>query len=425
MLNLDTKPFACTLPFQTYLLGDRKVKDLLHKFDFYNVKFLMSEHSATRLHVQFPIGNLYWYVDFETEVKELIKRDARFRKDWLKLLEFLKKHVYKQFLDFRKYIEEFVRANVPSTIDRYGFDGTREYQAYDTESLVAKMTYEWKKCKAGLILSEQRTGKTRVALAVADRMLERGATLIVVAPKSACPGWESEAQGLNSYTEEEIFRTIIVKHASQLAESKALPVSDTSLNLRIISYELFKILSEKQWMRLMSPKSKQVMLIGDEVHRMRNFKTQQSKAIHNFKSMCLKKKLDLSIVGTTGTPAVKHGSDVFGLLSMVNTSKIALEPYWKNWDCFCEYFYNCYDSEYGKQVLTSRRDSELNFILQCVAVQTKQSELDLFKGYKIEYLKSELVMDKQQSLEYHELVSKMRFEDVDCKNGLVQLLRLQ
>lgn len=423
MLSLSTTAFLGRLPFQTYLLGDRRVKDLLHKFDFYNVKFMMSEHSATEVLVRYPTANLYWFVDFQREVEELLKKDKTFRKDWKSLLDQLKTEIYVQYTKFHEYLYDTVRKSVGKIMDLYGFYGDREYQAYDVAALIAKMTYNADAaCRSGLILSDPRTGKTRVALAVADQLVPMGGTIVIVAPKSACASWANEAVLLN---EDCPFSILPIKHATQVSEKKPILSYPDKLNVRIISYELFKVLSDKQWLRLLSPHKKHVMLIGDEVHRMRNFKTKQSQAIYKFKGLCLKQKFRLDIIGTTGTPAVKHSSDVFGLLSMINTSKMSLEPYWTHWDAYCEYFYNCYDSEYGKQVLTTRREAELNFILQGVSVQTKQSELKLFKGYMIQYLRYDIPMDAAQTYAYDELVEKMRYAEVDCRNSLVQLIRLQ
>jgi len=168
------------------------------------------------------------------------------------------------------------------------------------------------------------------------------------------------------------------------------------------------------------------MFIGDEIHRLRNFKTLQSEAIFRFKEGCLKDKLHLHIIGVTGTPTVKDTVDIFGLFSLINHSKIGFQPYYKDFNQFKEYFYNCEDTSYGKICKTLKRTDELKWLIQVSAIQTKQRDLPIFADYKKKYLKYNLPMDAKQAEIYSSVESTMEYgDDIDCINSLVQLVRLQ
>ena len=272
----------------------------------------------------------------------------------------------------------------------------------------------------GLILSDPRTGKTRIALAACAEVSTVGSVGLIICPKSAQKGWLDELTKLNEI--EELFVGQVVLKISDL---KKLYIDDGKINIRIISYDLFKRLTIPQIRQLVS-KNKNIIFIGDEIHRLRNFKTDQSKAIFLFKEFCIKDKINLGIIGLTGTPAVKESSDVFGTLCLINDSKIKFKPTYDGFDSFKEYFYYCEDTSYGKIAKALRREAELNFIIQNYSVQTKQKELELFKNYKKQYLKIELEMDKEQRKIYNSVYEDMEYdEDIDCQNKLVQLIRLQ
>lgn len=166
------------------------------------------------------------------------------------------------------------------------------------------------------------------------------------------------------------------------------------------------------------------MILGDECHRLRNFKTDQSTALYELKEIC--KKAHPYIVGITGTPAVKDTCDVFGILSFINYSKIQFKPTTNAFMQFKEYFYICEDTSYGKIAKALKRKAELTYIIQCCAVQTKQRELPLFKNYAKKYLKVSLDMDDLQSRIYKEVNDTFEYgDDIDCKNPMTKYLRLQ
>lgn len=423
MITLNTYRITDKVPFQMYLLSDSRIKKLLREFDFYGVRFYREERVKTHtVCLDYPKGNVYWYVDFKRAIEaDILTHDVRYERDWRELLSKLKKVIKVEFESLKTKIKSISSADVVKTMHMYNL---RDYQAYDLLQLVYKMQ-ETPELPAGLILSEQRTGKTRVALAAAHMFLENGANVVVVAPKTGCADWASEIDALNTCYETPMFAYKIIKHAKELATLE--DPDPTLINIKIISYGLFKMFTYAQLRKLICLKySDKIMFLGDEVHRLRNFKTLQSSAVFQFKEGCLKDKAALHIIGLTGTPAVKETTDIFGLFSLINSSKIRFQPYYQDFNLFKEYFYNCEDTSYGKICKSLKRTDELNYLLQICAVQTKKRELDMFKDYKIVYKVQYLDMDSKQEEIYRSVESDMMYgDDIDCINGLVQLTRLQ
>ena len=407
-------------PFQMYLLSDKKVKNIAKEFDFYKVMFYKEESKAQSIvHLQYPKGNIYWFMDFKKYITTnfLSEADNPYADDWANLLIQLQNVIKDEFKSLKYQITDPSIFNAKNFL-KYKFKyHLRDYQTYDLLKFIQKYKY-WD--NKGLILSDPRTGKTRIALAACAEVSTVGSVGLIICPKSAQKGWLDELTKLNEI--EELFVGQVVLKISDL---KKLYIDDSKINIRIISYDLFKRLTIPQIRQLVS-KNKNIIFIGDEIHRLRNFKTDQSKAIFLFKEFCIKDKINLGIIGLTGTPAVKESSDVFGTLCLINDSKIKFKPTYDGFDSFKEYFYYCEDTSYGKIAKALRRESELNFIIQNYSVQTKQKELELFKNYKKQYLKIELEMDKEQRKIYNSVYEDMEYdEDIDCQNKLVQLIRLQ
>lgn len=423
MISLNTYRITDNVPFQMYLLSDSRIKKLLREFDFYNVRFYREERTKEHtVCIDYPKGNVYWFVDFKRLVEsDILAHDVRYEKEWRSLLSKLKKVVKTEFESLKKKLSNITASDVVRNIMLHNL---RDYQAYDLLQLIIKMQ-ETPEQPSGLILSEQRTGKTRVALTATRTLLENGACAVIVSPKTGVSGWVSEMEELNRIYGRENFTVTVIKHTKDLA--KLNDVLPSSINVKIITYDLFKLFTYAQLRKLCSLKySNKVMFIGDEIHRLRNFKTLQSSAIFQFKEGCIKDKVHLHTIGVTGTPAVKDSTDIFGLFSLINHSKIGFQPYYKDFNLFKEYFYNCEDTSYGKLCKSLKRTDELNYLIQISSVQTKKRELELFKDYKIDYLSYILDMDEKQSEIYRSVERDMEYgEDIDCINGLVQLTRLQ
>ena len=319
-----------------------------------------------------------------------------------------------EFNSLKNKLQRIKSKDIVSNIVKYQL---RDYQAYDLCQFLIKYKNLNNK---GLILSDPRTGKSRVALAACNELLVGGEVMLIICPKTAQIGWMSEIQKLNN-----MYKMFESTTVTKISDLKTLTKSDDFINVRAISYDLFKKLTVPQ-IRQLTSNSKRVILVGDEIHRLRNFKTDQSTSIFKFKEFCFKDKVDLGIIGLTGTISVKDSTDVFGTLSLMNDSHIQFSPYYTSFNCFKEYFYYCEDTSFGKIAKALRREHELNYIIQMCSVQTKQKDLNLFKNYDKKYLKIELDMDDKQKEIYDSVYENMEYdEDIDCQNKLVQLVRLQ
>lgn len=406
-------------PFQLYLLQNSKVKSLCKEFDFYNIRFYREEKVIQpTICLDYPKGNLYWYLDFAKQItaRFLESEGGMYASNWESFLDELKIQVRNEFQELKNKLDHLIFAK--DVIQMQLKYQLRQYQAYDLLRLKIKFDY-WN--KRSLILSDPRTGKTRIALAMCVETLKPSDVALVVCPKSAQIGWEKEINILNEGSEK-LFKVDIVTKPSSL---KNISLETEFINVRVITYDLFKRLTVPQ-IRQLTSNSKHIMLLGDEIHRLRNFKTQQSSAIYAFKDFCKKDRVDLGILGLSATPAIKESEDPFGTLCLVNDSKIAFRPTWEAFNCFKEYFYFCEDTSFGKITKSLRRENELNYLLQTCSVQTKQRELSLFQNYTKTYKKIELDMDNKQREIYESVYENMEYdEDIDCQNKLVQLVRLQ
>lgn len=412
---LNTLEIKGNAPFQTYLLSDSKVKKIIKDFDFYNISFYREEYASEFIvQLRYPKGNMYWYLDFEKAINKHLFLEPEYELDWKDLLAKLKAQVKIEFNELSNKLNKITAKEVVMKEVKYQL---RDYQAFDLIQFLVKYK-EWN--NRGLILSDPRTGKSRVAIAACGELLVGGDVALIICPKSAQIGWLNEIVKLN-----DINKMFVGKAVTKISELKKLELDSEYINVRIISYDLFKRLTIQQ-IRQLTSKSKHIVFIGDEIHRLRNFKTDQSKAIFNFKDFCEKDKVDLGIIGVTGTISVKDSTDVFGTLSLINESKIQFRPYYESFNCFKEYFYYCEDTSFGKIAKALRREHELNYIIQTCSIQTKQKDLDLFKNYTKKYIKVDLDMDKQQEEIYNSVYENMEYdEDIDCQNKLVQLVRLQ
>lgn len=405
--------------FNIYLLSDPNVKKLCKEFDFYDVKFIKVNYSKVNaIHFQYPQGNMYWYVDFEKSIIKNFLNDAncKYKTEWKMFLEDLKVEIKNEVFELKNKLNYI---NAQRVLDYQCKYQLRDYQAFDLAQFIVKYTH-WN--GRGLILSEPRTGKTRIALAAAlECNSVPGSLALVVCPKTAQIGWESEIEKIMEITN----MVISYKTVKTISDLKTLTSYTHGLNIRIISYDLFKKFTIPQ-LRQLTSRNKNITLICDEVHRLRNFKTLQSKMLFDFKTFCEKDNVNLGIIGLTGTIAVKENTDVFGTLALINESKIQFNPYHYCFNSFKEYFYYCEDTSFGKTAKALRREDELRYIIQSCSVQTKQKELSFFKNYKKIYKKVELDLDSEQQIIYNSVYDNMEYdEDIDCQNKLVQLIRLQ
>ena len=420
-MELATTKYSIDPSFQMYVLSSNLVKTMCKEFAFYNLRFYKEEGAKKfTLCVDYPKANVYWFLEFKKYIEEnILNKDATYKESWELFLKTLKAQVQKEYNTLKSRLEDIKIEYVVKAMVTYSL---RDYQAFDLLNLCEKLEYS--NPHVGLILSEQRTGKSRVAIAAADKCLYPGSSLIIVCPKSALQGWQDEVVEVNKVIGGSTYHGGIIKKTSDIKDFND-KFDDKRINYRIITYDLLKRLTKTQLKSLVNVKnSSSVMIVGDECHRLRNFKTDQSSAMFDLKDICKKSKT--YIIGVTGTPAVKDTCDIFGILSFINYSKIQFKPTDYAFALFKEYFYVCEDTSYGKQAKGLKRRAELLYIIKSCAVQTKQKSLDLFKNYKKVYKQILLDMDSKQFEIYDAIEKKFEYgTDIDCQNPAIQYLRLQ
>lgn len=413
------------IEFQTYALQNPTVRRILSNFKFYNIMVYREQYKANaKVFLSYPKANVYWYLEFE---KVLLTDDKLLYKDvWQIILRTLKHEIYLEYTDFQENLEQITDLQIHEYMMKYNL---RDYQAQNLLQLNKRLMYNSTiNGQAALILSEQRTGKTRIAIANVFENLEPSATIVIICPKNAIMGWKSELEEISEHafgSKDAIDIKLVTKLS--MVKNATLNQDLPLYSFRIMTYDLFKKSTDTQIQTLFNiGKSTSYQLIADEVHRLRNFKTLQSNALFRIKNLFEKKKVRLNILGLTGTPAIKDSYDVFGILSLINYSKFLLYPTYLAFEEFKEYFYNCENTPYGKIALSLRKENELQYLIHMHSIQTKQKDLGLFKNYKKQYRKIELQMTPTQAHIYKEVDEFMEYEDkIDAQNGLVKLLRLQ
>ena len=413
------------LPFKSFVLTNSIVKNINREFEFYGVQFYRDlTTSEFTVYLKYPYENMYRYILFKKYISQkLLNKDKLYESEWEKLFKNLKiasQNENEELYKYKLLNPDDLSNKLNILMNTYNL---RDYQAYDLYTLMWKMNcLSTPLGKGGLILSEQRTGKSRIALSYAKEIDSK--EILLICPKTTQIGWIDEIKKFNDYLEYEYFIPQIIKTTSDC--KTMLLKNDDQCIVKIISYDLFKMLTDSQIKIMCEFPTSKITLILDEVHRLRHFKSLQSQAIFNFKKLCIKNKIYLNILGMSGTPAVKETTDIFGQLAVINFSTMGFQPYYKDFNQFKDYFYLCEDTSYGKLIISLTKENELLSLIKMCSVQTKQKDLDLFKNYTVKHLKIELDMDSQQEQIYKSVRDDFQFQnDIDCENALVQLTRLQ
>jgi SNF2 family DNA or RNA helicase len=161
-------------------------------------------------------------------------------------------------------------------------------------------------------------------------------------------------------------------------------------------------------------------MVVDEAHFLRNYKTAQSKAVFE---VYAKYKYAL-----TGTPSVKHGSDVYGLLHFMNPAQFP--SYWQ----FTDRYWDIIDNGWGKDLGREKehRRDELQTLMAINSVQRKRKEVMQWLP-EATHQTIPVQMDKAQVNLYEQMFEDFMATEgegeeehgVDTMNKLSQLLRLR
>jgi SNF2 family DNA or RNA helicase len=235
-------------------------------------------------------------------------------------------------------------------------------------------------------------------------------TTIIVTPSSLTYNWSREIEKWSNKLASFVYSGTPTMKSKILARFRA---SKDRHKVLIISKDTLKREQEIQDMVFS-------VAIVDEAHFLRNYKSLQSKAV--FK---LTAKVKYAL---TGTPAVKHGVDVYGLLHFINPN--VFSSYWQ----FADRYWQIDDNGWGKQIGEPkvRRVEELTTIMDLNSVQRKRKDImkwlpaaqheNLFVKMEGKQLK---LYDQMFDTFVASLGENEDMHEVDTMNKLSQLLRLR
>lgn len=279
------------------------------------------------------------------------------------------------------------------------FPELRPYQNQDAYYLIQRGS-----C---LVLNEPRTGKTPTMIKVLSALGKR--RNIVICPSSLVFNWAKEFQRWA----EGVFDVYVAsgtptKRLAIMEEYKEN--SRKTPSVLIISKDTWKTVHES-WEDVEFD-----VAVVDEAHFLRNYKTVQSKAI--FK---LKAKVKYAL---TGTPAVKHAVDVYGLLRFINPE--AFPSYWQ----FAERYFVFRKDMWGKRIGEPKehRKEELKTIMELNSVQRKREDVMKWlprKNHQTLYVKMEGKQMKLYEQMLETFVASDGDNEVNTMNKLAQLIRLR
>lgn len=247
------------------------------------------------------------------------------------------------------------------------------------------------------IFNEQRTGKTPTILKALNG-LKKG---LIVCPSSLKLNWLKE---MNEWHDN---KGIVITGSKPKRLKTYAAITDETI---IISYETLRadindILKHFKAFNY---------LIVDEAHRLRNYKTLQSKALYKVRKLCNR------VYPMTGTPAVNHPADVLGILRLMYPAKYS--SYWQ----FVERYFTVIDGYYGKDVNALREDrkAEFNELLYTHSLQRKRR--DVMKWVpKVSKRIIELEPSAKQNTMFNEIIKKNMIMGEDIPNAITKLTRLR
>jgi SWI/SNF-related matrix-associated actin-dependent regulator 1 of chromatin subfamily A len=247
------------------------------------------------------------------------------------------------------------------------------------------------------IFNEQRTGKTPTILKALNG-IKKG---VIVCPSSLKLNWLKEMEVWHDN------KGIVITGSKPKRLKTYAAITDETI---IISYETLRadILDISKMFKAFN------YLIVDEAHRLRNFKTKQSKAVIELRH------LSNRVYPMTGTPAVNHPADVYGILKLMYP--FTYKSYWQ----FVERYFTVIDGFYGKDVNALREDrkEEFNELLFTHSLQRKRR--DVMKWVpKVSKRTIELEPSTKQVSMFNEIMKKNMIIGEEIPNAITKLTRLR
>jgi len=160
----------------------------------------------------------------------------------------------------------------------------KSYRAEARDKAIAVM----KDSGGFLLINEQRTGKTQIALAIAEHFRRQAPYLLIVCPKGAIKIWE-----------EAIKQEYVGTSRGAFAE------------ITIANYEQIRA-RHMEWYKWADKRKGELLIIADEVHRIKDRGSGQSRSLRTLRRRARYR------IGLTGTPIEKGLEDAWALFDFVN-----------------------------------------------------------------------------------------------------------
>jgi SNF2 family DNA or RNA helicase len=283
--------------------------------------------------------------------------------------------------------------------DGLNWDKLRPYQNQDVHYL--------KERGSCLVLNHPRTGKTPTMITVLKALGTK--KNLVVCPSSLVLNWAKEFK--QWYPEMIVYPIMGAKTKRGLAYHDYNKHSKNKHSVLVISKDTWKLDNELHDWTFDTA-------IVDEAHFLRNWKSKQSEAIFKIKANYR--------YPLTGTPSVKHGSDVYGLLHFINPERYS--SYWQ----FTERYWEIQDNGWGKDIANAKRarEKELLSLMAINSVQRKRQ--DVMKWLpKAQHQTIPVQLEGKQLKLYNQMLDTFMADDeeteheIDTMNKLSQLMRLR
>lgn len=322
-------------------------------------------------------------------------------------------HVYRELFKFFPAIRnnaQFVQDGKLAASELEYWKSVKDEKGWNNEKLrfYQKQDANYLKSRGScLVLNEPRTGKTPTMIKVLDALQPK--SVLIVAPASLTYNWKKEIDVWSDLFDDVYIyngtpkqrEAVLVLYKKNKSKHKILIVSKDTLKKDTVLQDMVF-----------------TCMIVDEAHFLRNWKTAQSQAITKVTA-----KIKYAL---TGTPAVKHGSDVYGLLHFINPE--SFPSFWQ----FTDRYFNIEDNGWGKDLgkAKTHRAKELMDVMAVNSVQRKRKEVMKWlpeSQRQTIYVKME---GKQLKL-YDQMIDTMMATDdeteteVDTMNVLNQILRLR
>lgn len=289
------------------------------------------------------------------------------------------------------------------TVDNVYLKNLRPYQKDVINTLISR--------KSSANFSEPRTGKTPTAVRL---FKAKGLNkILIVAPASSLYQWKDEFQRWFNGRAEVITGALTAKKKKEILESWGDQV--TSI---IVSYDSLKLVRRNGKLSGLLPEIQQHKIEGiivDEIHKIRNHKTAQAKAIFSLKNIPEKHVL-------TGTPAHGRLHDLYPILHFLYPD--IFTGYWR----FIDYYFNQHTEFNAAQKYTVidglKNNQELPQFLERISVMYKRKEIMQWLPDKT-IIQVKLPLTRAQEKYIRELESDFETEGIMVENILTQLIRVR